>query len=79
MAILLVLVSLVIGAAGLLFLSNATVGVGLIAFACLLAIYARIAQVWEHRRDAREEASMRAASAAPQAPRITSVTDGRAD
>lgn len=45
--ILLVLLALGAGCLGLLFLSQATAGVGLIAFACLAAICARIAQASE--------------------------------
>lgn len=50
MVITLVVLAVMFGAAGLLFLSGATAGVGLIAFACLLGICARIAQAAEHRR-----------------------------
>lgn len=41
---LLVLAAVVIAGLGILFLSGATAGVGLIALACLCAILARIAQ-----------------------------------
>jgi hypothetical protein len=44
MVAILVAVSLLIGVVGLLFMSQATTGVGLIAFACLVGITARIAQ-----------------------------------
>lgn len=37
-------VSLLVGAVGLVFLSQATMGTGLIAGACLLAVYTRILQ-----------------------------------
>lgn len=37
-------VSILLGLGGLVFLSNATTGVGLIALACLVAIIARIVQ-----------------------------------
>jgi len=50
---LLVALALIIAAAGFLNLSNATLGVGIICFACLLAILARIAQAAEHRKEAR--------------------------
>lgn len=44
MTILLVVGAVLLGLAGLLELSQATLGVGLIALACLLAILARIEQ-----------------------------------
>lgn len=45
----LIVVSLILAAIGLLFTSNATIGVGLIALACLSGILARIAQAAHHR------------------------------
>lgn len=42
--VVLLILSVLAGIGGLLSLSNATTGVGLIGFACLLAIWARIAQ-----------------------------------
>jgi len=42
--IILFIISIVIGIAGLIFLSEATTGVGLIGLACLFGIFARIAQ-----------------------------------
>ena len=44
MTVLLVIVALLVAGIGLFMLTQATVGVGLIAGACLLAILARIAQ-----------------------------------
>lgn len=42
----------VLGAlAGLATLSNATMGVGIISFCCLLAILARMSQADEHQRE----------------------------
>lgn len=43
-ATILTVVSVLAGVGGLISLSEATLGVGLIAFACLLGIWARIAQ-----------------------------------
>jgi hypothetical protein len=45
----LIVFAVLAGAAGLLFLSQATTGVGLIGFGCLLAILARIAQAAGHQ------------------------------
>ena len=44
MDIFLVIVSIIVGFVGILDLSQATMGVGIIACACLLGILARIAQ-----------------------------------
>ena len=63
---LLVVVSLLVAAVGALLLSQATMGVGVIAGAILLAIYARINQAHEHHASlphvreqaARERANM---------------------
>lgn len=44
MTAILVLVAALAGVVGLLFSSQATSGVAIVAFACLLAIFARIAQ-----------------------------------
>lgn len=52
MSIVLVVVALLAGVIGLLFMSQATTGVGLICFACLLAILARMAQAHEHHKTA---------------------------
>lgn len=46
----LVLLAIVLGVAGVAFSSQATIGSSLVAFACLLAIMARIAQAGSHRR-----------------------------
>lgn len=48
MPILLVVVALLVAAYGLLSLTQATLGVGAICFACLLGILARIAQASAH-------------------------------
>jgi len=50
-AIVLILVAVVAAIVGAGSLSNATVGVGLMAAACLLAIFARIAQAGTHHRE----------------------------
>jgi hypothetical protein len=50
MAILLVF-ALLGGIVGFMFLSNATTGVGIIAFSCLIAILARVAQAAEQHRE----------------------------
>ncbi len=42
--LILFIISIVLGLAGLLFLSEATTGVGLIGLACLFGIFARITQ-----------------------------------
>jgi hypothetical protein len=44
----LIVLAVILGALGLLFTSQATLGVGLIALACLIAILARIAQASHH-------------------------------
>jgi len=44
MVVILALISVVIGAAGLLTLSQATAGVGLVGFGCLVGILARLLQ-----------------------------------
>ena len=51
MAIVLIVLSLFVAFFGLLTLSNATLGVGVMAGACLLAILARIAQAHQHHRE----------------------------
>jgi hypothetical protein len=51
MAALLRVVALLGGLAGLTSLSNATMGVGIICFACLLAILARMSQADAHQRE----------------------------
>ena len=47
----LIALAVLVGLAGLLFLSNATTGVGVICFACLFAIFARIAQAEEQHKE----------------------------
>ena len=51
MTVLLVVLSVLGGLLGLVLLSNATMGVGTLAFAILLAILARINQASEHHRE----------------------------
>jgi hypothetical protein len=51
LTILLILAAFGVAAIGLLFLSNATSGVGILSLACLLAICARIAQASAHHRE----------------------------
>jgi hypothetical protein len=46
----LIVFAVLAGVAGLLFMSQATTGVGLIAFGCLLAILGRIAQAADHQK-----------------------------
>jgi hypothetical protein len=53
--ILLVILAVLVGCGGLLFLSNATAGVGIIAFGCLLAILARIAQASDYESDRKKQ------------------------
>lgn len=52
MAIFLALVASLVAVIGLLLLSNATSGVGMIAFACFLGILARLAQAQAHQQRA---------------------------
>ncbi len=47
MLVLLIVVAIILGIAGALFLSNATLGVGLIALGCLAGIVSRIIQASE--------------------------------
>lgn len=47
---LLIVLALISGGAGLLFLSQATTGVGFLAGGCLLGILARLAQAAEYHR-----------------------------
>lgn len=49
MVVLLVILALLAGAVGLLFTSQATMGVAIVGFACLLGIVARIVQSADHR------------------------------
>lgn len=57
MTALLVIAAILLGCVGALFLSQATTGVGIIAFACLLAILARITQASDHHQAQRAAAS----------------------
>jgi hypothetical protein len=50
MAALLILLSILGLVVGLLFLSEATTGVGILAIAAVLGIYARLAQAEQHHR-----------------------------
>ncbi len=52
MAALLILVAILTAVGGLLFLSQATTGVGIIGIACLLAIFARLAQASDQHKKA---------------------------
>jgi hypothetical protein len=52
LSILLALVALVIGFVGSNYLTQATLGVGIIAFACLVGIFARIVQAAAYHRAA---------------------------
>ena len=51
MSIVLGIVALLASFVGLLFLSQATTGVGIICGACLLAIFARMAQASDHHQE----------------------------
>jgi len=51
MLVLLIIVALVLGIAGALFLSDATLDVGLIGLGCLVGILARIIQAAEQGQD----------------------------
>lgn len=57
MTVLLVIAALVAVAIGVLALTQATLGIGLIAIGCFLGILARIAQASEHRAATRREAN----------------------
>lgn len=68
MTAVLLIAAILFGVSGLLFLSKATSGVGLIAFACLLAIFARIVQAssetsHEHTREASDHGNEAPAAA----------------
>jgi hypothetical protein len=64
MSIVLILLSLAAAGLGVVLLTQATMGVGFIAGACLLGIYARLAQAYEFRENDRF-ASERAAGPPP--------------
>jgi hypothetical protein len=51
MSTFLAVVSLLVALLGLLFASQATIGVALVCFGCLLAIYARLAQAHVYHRE----------------------------
>jgi len=53
MTFLLVLLALILAAIGAMTLTQATMGVGFVAGACLLAIFARMHQAADHRRSLR--------------------------
>jgi uncharacterized protein YceK len=55
----LIVLALLAGCGGLMLLSNATTGVGVIGFACLFAILARIAQAAEQRKELRSALEIR--------------------
>jgi hypothetical protein len=65
MTALLVLLAICAGGLGLLFLSQATTGVGLIAGGCLLAIFARLVQAEQHQREWRERTGTATTPPAP--------------
>jgi hypothetical protein len=74
MAILLGLLALVVGLDGANSLTQATLGVGTIASACLLAVFARIFQASGHHKEVMEAlraARAIASSASPTAEQIT--------
>lgn len=48
----LIVIAVLAALLGLILVSQATAGVAIIAFACLLAIFARIAQAESHHREA---------------------------
>lgn len=50
MGVILLLISMLVGITGFLFLSEATMGVGIIGVAALLGVYARIAQADAHHK-----------------------------
>jgi hypothetical protein len=50
----LVVLSLLLAVLGLVLMSQATAGVGIIAFGCLVAILARIAQAGRHHNELKE-------------------------
>lgn len=50
LAVLLLLAAIAVGAGGMLFVSEATLGVAIIALACLIAIIARLVQAAAHNR-----------------------------
>jgi hypothetical protein len=54
MGILLVVVAILVAIAAFLNLSQATLGVGLMAFACFLAIFARMVQADNQHRELRQ-------------------------
>ena len=51
MDFILIILSLIAAAVGVFTLSEATFGVGILAVACLLAIYARLAQASIHNKE----------------------------
>lgn len=57
MSIFLTIVALIFGVAGFLNLSEATLGVGLIAIGCLFGIVSRIAQASKHQKELMEKLS----------------------
>lgn len=73
MTILLIILSLGAGFMGVLFLTQATMGVGFLAGACLLGIFARLAQAYEFRDNDRHAA--RRAAAGPPPPIDETRTD----
>jgi hypothetical protein len=68
MSVVLVVVSVIAALIGVVSLSNATMGVGFVAGACLLAILARIAQAGEHHRELLSRTASQPEVPAPAAP-----------
>lgn len=64
----LLMLAVLVAAAGLFFLSSATAGVGLIGLACFLAICARIAQAGRTAHEPEPESPIRADPPTPVTP-----------
>jgi hypothetical protein len=62
MVAILLMFSMIIGVIGLLFASQATAGPTIVAFACLLAIYARCAQADQQHKERNTERSVSSGS-----------------
>lgn len=52
--VVLIVLSVLAGLVGLAYMTQATTGVGIICGACLLAIFARIAQASDHHRELKQ-------------------------
>jgi hypothetical protein len=79
MSIVLILLSLAAAGLGVVLLTQATMGVGFIAGACLLGIYARLAQAYEFRDNDRAATRLAAASPPPAAVDMRDETQKRRD